>query len=716
MSQVLQNRTVNTFVKGLITEATEATFPPDASVDENNCVLDRDGSRRRRLGLEVEADSNSFLTNFNNLQGQITLYRWDNVADSSELTFLVMQVGSGLRFYDISANNLGTTAVATVVNLADYSVGNGQSLTDNVCEVASLNGYLYVTHPAIDPIYLEYNPDTNTITTTVIRLQVRDFDWQGDISTYSQTRETISSSNRYDYFNVGWSENLLNQYKSSTSFFPPFNLPWFSGKDASGDFDPAEFDKIYAGNTLTVNGHYILNFFERDRTSVSGIPGGLDTQYISARPRCVEAYAGRIFYAGIYTRTEQGRVLFSQTIESVDQSGLCYQSADPTSEDFSDLVATDGGVINIPEALNIKKLFVFGPTLMVFAENGIWSIRGPDEVFSPTEFYVTKVSAIGIDSPQSFVDVDGVPFWWSNTAIHTLSVDQVSGSSAEQNISLRTIQRFFDEIGKEQRSKVRAAYDVTNKKIFWSFPSINDTEPSKRSRVLILDVVIQAFYPWQFETPSNSSFVVAPFFYEGAGTTTVLQTVESNELEVKVNDDTVCSSVATPDYTNVNDIRWIVWDGTGVNVARTTGTTFLDWGSVDYNSYAEAGYDFAGSMTLRKNAPVVTVLLGITEEGFTGDDTTGYNLIRPSSCLLSVYWDMRTSPSTLKPKEVYRLTRNIIVDTTNLSSFNYPYQIIQTRNQVRGRGRSMRLRFESSTGKDFHLLGYEVIQAVNRTI
>ena len=44
MPQSLTQRVVNTFVKGLITEAGELTFPPDASVDELNCVLSRDGS------------------------------------------------------------------------------------------------------------------------------------------------------------------------------------------------------------------------------------------------------------------------------------------------------------------------------------------------------------------------------------------------------------------------------------------------------------------------------------------------------------------------------------------------------------------------------------------------------------------------------------------------------------------------------------------------
>ena len=55
MSQKQTQKVINTFIKGLITEAGELTFPPDASVDELNCDLRRDGSRRRRLGVVPES-------------------------------------------------------------------------------------------------------------------------------------------------------------------------------------------------------------------------------------------------------------------------------------------------------------------------------------------------------------------------------------------------------------------------------------------------------------------------------------------------------------------------------------------------------------------------------------------------------------------------------------------------------------------------------------
>jgi hypothetical protein len=52
----------------------------------------------------------------------------------------------------------------------------------------------------------------------------------------------------------------------------------------------------------------------------------------------------------------------------------------------------------------------------------------------------------------------------------------------------------------------------------------------------------------------------------------------------------------------------IIRDG-GTNkmtMGSFTEDNFLDWGTTNYSSFAEAGYDFMGDLLLRKNAPYVT--------------------------------------------------------------------------------------------------------------
>jgi len=142
-----------------------------------------------------------------------------------------------------------------------------------------------------------------------------------------------------------------------------------------------------------------------------------------------------------------------------------------------------------------------------------------------------------------------------------------------------------------------------------------------------------------------------------------------------------------------------------------TATDFYDFTGVNYSSYAVAGYDFLGDITIKKNAPFVTVYLKQTENGFTGNALTGYTPIRESSCQVSAYWDFATDATTTQ--EAYRLKFPVVVNPDNLNAFVYPTTVITSRLKVRGRGRSLRLRFLSDSGKDMHLYGFDVIGARN---
>jgi hypothetical protein len=139
---------------------------------------------------------------------------------------------------------------------------------------------------------------------------------------------------------------------------------------------------------------------------------------------------------------------------------------------------------------------------------------------------------------------------------------------------------------------------------------------------------------------------------------------------------------------------------------------FLDWGTANYTSFAEAGYEFLGDMVLKKNSPYVTTYMRVTETGFTGSELVGYDAVGESSCLVSAYWDFKSTPSSAA-QEAYRLKLTPVVDTGNLGVFGYPNTVITTRLKLRGHGRSVRLRFESSEGKDFILLGYAMLGGVN---
>ena len=167
MPQNLTQRVVNTFIKGLVTEAGELTFPPDASVDELNCDLRRDGSRRRRKGIAKE--TNSVLSTFTVSDAAITTTgTWSNVGGQSGLEFLVFQNGATLYFYNKAEAPFSANQEAHTVNLATYETSGGVGASEAKCTFTSLKGSLLVVSPSINPIYIERDNVAETLTVTQI--------------------------------------------------------------------------------------------------------------------------------------------------------------------------------------------------------------------------------------------------------------------------------------------------------------------------------------------------------------------------------------------------------------------------------------------------------------------------------------------------------------------------------------------------------------------
>lgn len=722
MPQRISQKVVNTFVKGLITEAGELTFPEDASVDELNCLLQRDGSRRRRLSVELETDAvdSSFdvATTFVYHTGV-----WKNVAGQAGFDLLVVQNGSTLYFYDTATEPYSAGIKAFSVNLSTFEQAGSAGAGTAYVELASINGDLVVVSPAINPFYIRYTPSTDTIATTQITIRIRDFEWQGDTNTYFTGLATGSTTNarKYDTANAGWTGTkgsaALSTYLAAKSAYPPLTLAWYAGKDADGNFSVTEWDNIFSGSSLTGNGHFILDMFNKDRSTASGI-AGITTEIESSRFQSVAAFSGRVFYAGLTSAKNGGRIFFSRQLDSIAEAGNCFQQNDPTSEDFSDLLDTDGGVIVLPEAMNIQKLYVVGSSLYVFAENGVWRISGVDNVFRATEYSVQKVTSTGMQNARTFVDVEGIPLWWSKNGIHTVTIDSVSGNAADQNLTIPTIQEFFDQIDGNAKDNCKGAYDAINKRVLWFYPKNGETTVNKKNRVLTLDITLQAFYPWEIaDEASSTSYIVGAEYYSGFGSDIIDVDVilsTGDDVVTSAGDDVIISRLSQIALANSATILMVRNGATGkMTMALFKGTNFLDWNSADYSSYAEAGYDFMGDLVLKKTSPYIAVYMRPTEEGWTGTELTGYDPIRESSMLVSSYWDFRRSSSSV-PQQAYRLKYVPVVDTGNLAVWDYPEEVVTTRLKLRGYGRSMRLRFESETGKDFVLLGYGVLQGVNQ--
>ena len=157
----------NSFVRGLITEATALTFPENAAIDLQNFELNRDGSIKRRLGMAIEGtgttiDTERTATSVGNYA--IQTYKWTNVNNDPTVSIGVIQIGNRLWFTDLFSDTLSTS----MLNL-DAS-GNPQPLVmdtdilpvsisgNEPMSFTSVGGVLIVASKEMDhPIYVEFN-------------------------------------------------------------------------------------------------------------------------------------------------------------------------------------------------------------------------------------------------------------------------------------------------------------------------------------------------------------------------------------------------------------------------------------------------------------------------------------------------------------------------------------------------------------------------------
>ncbi len=791
MAQQYSQKPVNTFIKGLYTEASVMTYPEGTSSDELNFDLLIDGSRRRRRGIHYEENYQN--STFSVASGDLVhAETWSNVSGIGGTEFLVVQHNNMVYFYDKSVDTISAGQKSFSINLNNYSASNSYSVSSSYINTASVTGYLIIVSPAINPIRVEYVAASDSIIVSTIKVEIRDFEYLGmsaNITFISRSSNTVTVTTQtphyfnasdtveieaslyeyngtytivsaptsttftytlaganlsstaatgtatkpvqpetaptavtnnymYDLFNQGWfsdnngrSGNAFDYWDNTQSDFPPRNKPWWVGKNSSNEQDVAEYRKIEFGNTLAPNGHYIVDFFSQNRSAVSGI-ASLTTVVESARYNSVTSYAGRVWYAGLDSAKNGGKIFYTKVIEAKTDFGKCYQKEDPTSEDTPGLVDSDGGYIIIPEASNILALFATGSVLYVMASNGIWVIGGVDQVFKATEYYVSKISNFGISSKRTLINVSDAPVFWDTSGIYTIGIEQ-SGKPVVNSIS-DNIKTFYDNISNEKKKEATAVFDRLKKRIIWMYPSNSETVTNKKTKILIFDLTLEAFFPWEIANATGTSpYLFCGFYLSGLGSGDVDYNILAGADQViDASSNTVIETISSTASSNT-DTKFLVRTADGyLTVADFTDRDFHDWNSADYTTYAETAYDFNGSALLKKNVPYIVTYMKRTEENFVASGG-GYEADYPSGCLLTVKWDLSNNNSRWStPSQIYRMVNYPTVDPLDLT-FDYPYDTIVARTKIRGKGRVMRMRFESEAGKDLHLIGWETLSAIN---
>ena len=195
-----------------------------------------------------------------------------------------------------------------------------------------------------------------------------------------------------------------------------------------------------------------------------------------------------------------------------------------------------------------------------------------------------------------------------------MQFDATSGRPVESNLTISTIQAYWDRIPNESKNKLTSIFDPVNKRAYWAWPDGDETVESKVNNILVLDVPLKAFYPWYVEDQSltGSDCIIGIEFFSGFGSaasTLDVVTSAGDDVITSAGDDVV--SIQNLATTGSPAIILIIRDGATnkMTMGSFTGEDFLDWGTTNYSSYAEAGYDFMGDLLLKKTAPYITTYM-----------------------------------------------------------------------------------------------------------
>lgn len=731
----------NSFVKGLVTEATGLSFPENACTETFDCIFKKTGEVTRRLGFEYEASYSLFTLTASRAGSAITSYLWKGAGGDGDSSFLCVQVGQYIYFYAI-ADSLSPNKHSTSINLDTYDVAGSDAPFSYPVSFAQGDGKLFVVGRFIEPFYVDYIASTDTISSgTQITIKIRDFDGIDDgfdvderpTGTVGTTDTDAFNSHLYNLMNQGWAdavytdapgqENPVKDWDAAETTVPSNSDRWWQLKNATDQMDMGELDKYPVTTTEAPKGHFIFNAFNIDRgdtTIVVGTDstGGKETfdtlwgrggltnkasvltsdhsETTDYRPTQVAFFANRVFYAGVNDSGYNGKVYFSQILDDIQHAGHCYQAQDPTSEELYDLLPTDGGVIEIPDMANCIQLMPTKSNLYVFATNGIWLITGSEGIgFTATDYTVQRISNMNNIDNKSFVDLNGVPAWINPDGIWIMQGDETLGSTSVTSISKDSIQTFFENIPAGCLPYIQGSYNARDRLVYWLYRStegISIDENYQYDRCLIFNTETGAFYPWKLNTDTDIK-VLSVATSKGFGREEVevnvvvnaVAVVDSLAANVTTTGLTATSVSGTTKFLTENASSQITW-------AETNDTDYLDWTTAKgtgkaYESYFITGYKIRGEGLRKQQSGYIRVHSRVASN---------------SSVKVQGVWDYYTSDGARWSTEQqgYKTATNATYSERRL--------------KIRGNGLALQLKFKSEAGKPFNIIGWSTLDSISQ--
>ena len=455
----------------------------------------------------------------------------------------------------------------------------------------------------------------------------------------------------------------------------------------------------------------------------------LPTDITPKGPKALAEYSGRLWYGGfseVGTLTVGGGtrlesyLLFSQLATSKSVLTRCYQKGDPTSLEAPELLETDGGFLSLDGAYGIKKMVNIGTALLVFAENGVWSVTGNDgNYFTPTSPRVTKINNKGSVGPNSVVVVDNAVVYWARDGIYMIQVGEL-GEYKQDNLTEKTIQTLYSEFDFNAKSVASGAYDPYRNAVDWAVH--NTIDRPTETEILTLKTDTGAFTRSVVsDGGTERTFVgfatLPPYTLGGsAGLVTVngvVVTADGADViasRLTIEPSTVTTKGVVVSKTHIGGLSLL-------SFVESTNQDFLDWGEVDAPAYIVTGYVSGGDLQRHKQVPYITAHFERTEDGFEldGDDIVPSS---QSSCIMQAQWDWANSANSgrwSREFQAYRYRRHYIPADIS-DPYDYGFETIVTKNKIRGKGRVLSLKFSTEEGKDCRILGWSAMMGVNNDV
>lgn len=315
---------VNNFIKGIITEATPLNFPENASIDEANFVLNKDGSRQRRLGMDLEEGWVPTDTPYSH-NSSVTGFNWQY---GETFSIAVIQIGSSLMFYNSVGSALSGNVLGEILLESDGS---------KEFDFSIVNGDLVVATGDTLPVLVTYD-EKNGFKWEYLDLRIRDLYGVDDGLKVDENPNTLTDTHNYNLRNQGWPFEFRLQGDTVGDPVEYFNTQEESHPSNADQFqygvvptqEPPEDEKFRSTLVVTADvgtshaprGHYIIDPFNRgqsrkDQADFTAGSGTTVTRDYTLSTTCTETDDGGICQNWEWTSGSPPKLNLNSTADSI---------------------------------------------------------------------------------------------------------------------------------------------------------------------------------------------------------------------------------------------------------------------------------------------------------------------------------------------------------------------------------------------------------------